>query len=479
MKTPNRFQAAIYTDTESGLGHTVVLARAGTGKTTTIVDALGKVPRGLSVLMVAFNKKIADELKRRAPAGVEVLTCHSLGLRTITAKLGRSKIDNDKTWKAFGDLFPRASRKATRPACRLVSLAKATLADGDAALDNLIDEFSLVEEDQDDDRPEVTREFLIRAAGRLLRHAREFTAAIDFDDMIWLPNVLGLTPRKFDRVFVDETQDLNRAQVELALAACAPGGRICAVGDDRQAIYAFRGADQDAIGGIVERLKAKTLPLSVTYRCPKSVVALAQQTVPDFEAAETNPEGEIAATDDATMLRDAAPGDFVISRANAPLIGICLALLKAGRKATITGKDIGASLISVVDRAKATYVSDLTTWIENWCARETSRLLAKNPPQEDAANLVWDKADCIHALSEGAADVAEVRDRITSLFSDMNDRNAVVLSTTHKAKGLEADRVWVLADTYRPAKSVEEANLWYVAITRTKSKLFLVRPAAA
>ena len=64
---------------------------------------------------------------------------------------------------------------------------------------------------------------------------------IDFDDMIWLPVVLDLPQRKFDRVFIDECQDLNRSQIELSLRAVKPDGRILAVGDPHQAIYSFRG----------------------------------------------------------------------------------------------------------------------------------------------------------------------------------------------------------------------------------------------
>jgi superfamily I DNA/RNA helicase len=65
--------------------------------------------------------------------------------------------------------------------------------------------------------------------------------------------------------------------------------------------------------------------------------------------------------------------------------------------------------------------------------------------------------------------------KIQALFSDTDETRRVTLSTTHKAKGLERDRAWVLADTYRPTRGTEEANLWYVAVTRAKTTLFLVR----
>ncbi|MDO8597532.1 MAG: AAA family ATPase, partial [Sulfuricaulis sp.] len=80
-RTWSEFQRAVFADTEGGKGHTVVLARAGTGKTTTIVEALSYVPIKLSVLVVAFNKSIATEMAARCPKGVEVATLHSYGWR--------------------------------------------------------------------------------------------------------------------------------------------------------------------------------------------------------------------------------------------------------------------------------------------------------------------------------------------------------------------------------------------------------------
>src|ERR1700690_3946522 len=88
-------QKAVFENVANGTGHTVVLARAGSGKTTTIVEAFNHVPEGASVLMIAFNKSIATELQSRAPAGVEVSTLHSFGLKAIMRQ-GPARIDNDK-----------------------------------------------------------------------------------------------------------------------------------------------------------------------------------------------------------------------------------------------------------------------------------------------------------------------------------------------------------------------------------------------
>jgi superfamily I DNA/RNA helicase len=81
------------------------------------------------------------------------------------------------------------------------------------------------------------------------------------------------------------------------------------------------------------------------------------------------------------------------------------------------------------------------------------------------------------AVAEGAASVREVADRLRDLFKDSKDGEvfSVVLSTVHKAKGLEWDRVFVLEDTFRNDDGTgEESNIRYVAYTRAKRELVLV-----
>src|SRR6185436_16729146 len=71
----------------------------------------------------------------------------------------------------------------------------------------------------------------------------------------------------------------------------------------------------------------------------------------------------------------------------------------------------------------------------------------------------------------------DLKETIEKLFNDVDDSKKVIFSTTHKAKGLERDRVFMLANTYRygPGVTGEEANLFYVAVTRAKKELYMVR----
>jgi len=439
-----------------------------THNTTTIEAAVEHVPSGLKTLFVAFNKAIAEELGRRVRGrGVEVSTLHSYGLKCVTAALGRLRIDgrrvddfcralhgdDSKTWELRRDL------------AKTVSLCKGALASTEEQVDEIIDAFGIGSAVNGNRAP------FIQDVLKLLQQCTGTDdGRIDFDDMIWLPVVLDLPQRKFDRVFVDETQDLNAAQIEMVLRAVKADGRIMAVGDPRQAVYRFRGADERAFENVKTRLGATELPLSICYRCCKAVIREAQEIVPTIEAASDADEGEVRSATYKEMRRDVQPGDFVLSRTNAPLISLCMGFLAEDRRAAIQGRDIGAQLAAFVKKSKAQSVESLRSYVEEWAGKECARLAAKHRDTQ----AVEDRAACLIALSEGLSSVADVVSRIEGLFADTNDGSRITLSTTHKAKGLERDRVWMLSATYRRRPGVEEDNLAYVAMTRARKVLVLV-----
>lgn len=467
------YQLAIFRDVAEGEGHTCVSARAGSGKTTTAVEALSHVPPGERPLFVAFNKSIAAELGRRTPPGVDVKTLHGYGLSAVTKAFGRQEVEQhkvDRMARALRARYDEGGSESRKALCKAVSLAKGHDHRNAADVENLCDAYQLEAGDTDEERAEFAAD-----AVKVLGMCEEPGGTIDFDDMVWLPVRCGLRVWQYDRVFIDEVQDLNAVQIHLALKAVRRSGRICAIGDARQAIYAFRGADQNAMTNVVNRLKAKTMSLSVTYRCARKIVEEVKGIVPDLEAAPGAEDGEVERCDEARMTKLAGPGDFILSRTNAPLVPLCLAFLKEGRRACVQGRDVGASLAAVVRKSKAEAVPELVAYVEEFQSREMLRLLAKDPPNESAIQAVKDRADTIFALCEGATSIADVVARIEALFSDGDDKNRIVLSTTHKAKGLERDRVFMLRDTYGPmGRSVEGDNLIYVAATRAKRSLWYV-----
>lgn len=459
-------QEQIFDFVSNGAGNAVVEAYAGTGKTTTIVEAVRRVPRGSKVLFVAFNKSIAEELQRRLP-GAQAMTLHSLGLKAVTRACGRRPIDGDVLKKTIRELLPDASFDDRTALAKLVGACKTDLCDNAHELVNDFD-FS--------DECDPVR--MADLANKLMSAQRTHgTSAIDFDDMVWLPAVNKWNVGAFDFVFVDETQDLSPGQLVLVKRAAGKYGRIVAIGDRRQSIYGFRGADEQAIPRMIEELDAKVLPLSITYRCPRLVVAEAQGHVPDFTAADTAPEGIVRSASHVELVTHAADGDFVLSRTNAPLVSLCYRWLAAGRRCTIRGRDIGASLTAwfkryVEGKTAAEAFERITTWerVE----------VAKAERDERDAQPAIDKAECLRALLDDCETVADAIAKCERMFDD-NARGGIVLSSTHRAKGLEADRVWLLRDTYCRTRrdrngepmpvSEEERNLLYVAQTRAKREL--------
>lgn len=486
--TPSAYQVAIFDWMREGDGHAVVEAVAGSGKTTTLVHALRFTDSAARVCFVAFNKHIADELKTRAPAHVTVRTLHALGYANLRRIFGKSKVDDRKIERIF-DAYPafkipeqadpqeRAELRLLRAnMTRLIALTKATLTDpaNTASLAAMIATYSL---DLNGDEALCVREL-----PRLMSDCRGDTSTVNFDDMYWLPVTLGLELERFDWLFVDEAQDMSACQIEFIKRSIAPGGRVVAVGDRYQSLYAFRGADANAIPRMIEELAACVLPLSITYRCPLAQVRLAQTYVPHLEARPNAPEGEIAysTADDFSP----AAGDMVICRTNAPLIAPAFALIRKGVKATVRGRDIGANLAALAYKLTPEE-GDMAGMYAALAAHEAKerRRLDGRKASEAQYQALEDKVNTLEAIMAECTEPAQVPQRIEAIFSD-DSAAGVVFSSIHRAKGLEADAVYILRPDQLPmvrknqteADKQQEANCCYVAYTRSKSRLIFVEP---
>lgn len=496
------YQQAVFADTESGAGHTVIEALAGSGKTTTIVEALKYVTTKKEVLFCAFATKNVEDLQDKVPWTVDVSTTHSYGKRVLEYHFGRLRVDKGRTGAIVSEMFVGRARESYDLRDRLVaavSKAKSTLASTAAELDEMCDAFYIntdgaVRLGVNDPDPTRDRVRFIEYVQAALERCRMPDGSIDFDDMVWLPVVLDLPLIQYARVFGDEVQDWAPAQIEMIQRAVRPTGRLCAVGDRHQAIYGFRGADAQAVPRLITRMKAKTLPLPICYRCPTAVVEFARKMVPALEAAPGAAAGLVDTISYERFFAKVRPGNFVLSRSNAGALETCFALLQRGRRALILGKDIGSALASTIRKSNTRTVPALLEYIRQWVRRETQRLTEAGHPDRIAP--INDRAACIVALCEDADSIAEVLDRIALLFKDANEDNSVVCSTVHKAKGLERNRVFLINRTFRVtraywaasgmpewqiAKKVDEAwrtpeevNIYYVAATRARRELYLV-----
>lgn len=468
-------QTAVFDWFATGRGHLVVRARAGTGKTTTIVEGVSRAPEK-TILLAAFNKEIATELQARvASSKVEVKTLHALGLRYIKRNWTVQVEDADKVGERALSLTKRVIPSAPERVQKLVSKLHSKVRElqpfaSSEQIDDVAAQFDILPDDEMEEQG-WTVEACSSAAYDAVQLAKQKTAVVDYADMIFLPIANRWIRPWFDLVVVDEAQDMTETQLEIAQGACKRGGRVCVVGDDQQAIYGFRGADVDSLDRLKKTLRARELGLTVTYRCGTRIVALAAELVPDFTCAPGAIDGEIVRCDDEKMLLDVMEGDFVISRKNAPLVKVCMALLKLGKRARVRGRDVGRGIVALIKKLRARTVADIEPALSIWAQRESAKAARlSEEAKETRLQFVADQVEVVLALCEGAATVSELEARVEELFSDDKSRGAVLCGTVHKMKGLEAERTFLLEGTFRPGVG-EESRLRYVAITRAKSRL--------
>jgi superfamily I DNA/RNA helicase len=482
-----------------------LVARAGCGKTSTLMLLCEQLARQPGTMFIgSYNKAIAEEIKAKLEAkGIKwpkatAGTMHGAGYSLWNKFAPKFRLEKNKVAKIFDRQWPmppQSDWKATPPVERLyrdfvikaVSLAKqrafgvlCQVEDRKAWYD-MIEHFGLDESLEDDSLiVEAGVELAIKVYRWSLNACRE---EVDFDDMILAPIYFKVPVRyPYDWVMIDEAQDTNPARRALALKILRPGGRLIAVGDDRQAIYGFTGADADSMDLIKASLNSKVLPLNVTYRCPKAVVALAQTWVPDITAHPSAPEGIVRTiTLDEFAFEKLERTDAILCRKTAPLVDLAFSLLRRGIACKVEGKEIGEGLTKLARRWKVKTLEALTNRLNTFRDRETQKWLAKE--NEEKAAGVADRVDTLlvvidRLLSEGKTEVTDLVSFLDGMFADDNE-GILTLSTVHKSKGREWDRVYLLGrNAYMPSKwarkawqLAQEDNLCYVAVTRAKREL--------
>lgn len=475
-------QEAFWDHLQTRDANVLLEARAGSGKTTSAREGMWKLLEdkpNLSIRYCCFNKKIAQEFREKCPTDVSVGTMHAFGYEALRDSFG-SNLDKNKTYTVLdgmkgGDKLPRYIRKAISS---LVSQAKnhAIRPDDEdiyIRLEEFVIHFDLETWGQTDLVSEWSRKVIAKSA--------EMTSIVDFDDMLWMPTLHPVAFHSVDYLFIDETQDLNSVQHEL-VSRLNPYGRTVIIGDPFQSIYGFRGADHNSISNLRDNLDADVLPLTVSFRCPKSHVGLARQLVPDFEAAPDAIEGTInhASID---VIDHAQPGDMVLCRANAPIIKACLRALSRRQPAIVRGRAIGDTLNTVVRKIKGDTIPQFLRNLDIWKGRETAKLEARDGT-EDAIEAMGDKAACIEAIGSTCGSPAEIPGVIETLFADDSAANRITFSSVHRAKGSEARNVTLIQipysqkrDKIRPPKPWQldqRRNLEYVSKTRSLDTLTLI-----
>ncbi len=492
-------------------GPSLCIAPAGSGKTTTLVAraawllATGTPPEAIRA--ITFNKRAAVEMTERLDAAVA-----PLGVAPGTVRVS--------TFHALGREILRDAGVAVEPLADRPAVLRAVAPWADAAdllrLDTVVSRLKIelgVQAAEVADDPE---------AGPVARAFVDYESAIaasgglDFDDLILRTidslerdeSLLARWRERCRELLVDEVQDVDRAQLRLALLLAAPANRIFLVGDDDQSIYGWRLADVRRILGLAEQLPGlRRVDLEVNYRCPRRVVERAVRLVEhNGERFAKQIRAGPAATGSLILAPDASDETVRLTRAirtwpaddstQAILARTNRELLPAVAMAVELGLPFRAPRIELL--LDAPQLDNLLEPVTATAATGEPPLLAlgrlrrvieadptaTTPDRELAAALLaWAVGFADLAAFAGA--VLEARARLAEL---RRDDAPLTLATAHATKGLEFDHVVVVgmeagrfpsgrtvAEAEDPIRAYEEERrLAYVAWTRARRTLTLL-----
>lgn len=469
----SKYQKDIFKFCRRGKGSAIIQAVAGSGKTTTAIKAMDKLD-GTSIFL-AFNKHIAEELKAKR---VNARTFHSICFRPVMKHFDIKSPDFDKLFRIMKDLLSYDDRRMYGPTIKkLVGLGKQS---GIGCLTGY-DEFKklFIEHDMMLQTSDGTLDILFKLTKLVFDTSVNDHTACDFDDMLYWVVSEKIRLPKFDNILVDEAQDTNLLQREILKSMCRKKTRIFAFGDKFQSIYRFRGSDSNAMELLKDEFDCIELPLSISYRCPNTVVEYAKKYNKDIQPAPDAIDGEV------TFLYQYneqvfQPNDMVLCRTTRPLIMLAFKLLMKKIPVTVLGRDIGKGLKALVAKCDGPTLNEMLCSLE--CYRITELQKLAKLEKESQMEAVNDKVDTIMTLSNSlpvSSTIDDLNDVIDELFS--KKKKAVIFSTIHKCKGLEANRIFWLNYQDCPAKwanhpedKQQELNLCYVAITRAKESLYLI-----
>ena len=482
----------------------VINACAGSSKTTTMVEgvnrmvAAGTEPR--TVLCLAFNKSIADTLAEKMPQGTTSKTLNALGHAALRSYFGSAKIDQRKLSRILAEIMPAyfdLQPAERRILVRAIELAKMngiwptetqwndglSLAGEKIRFPQLTPRYiNPLDADsffhsfiQESDAAETLSPYSSYLPVVLtLDLIQSFTQQIfSFIDQIYLPaTVASISLPRYLNVFVDEAQDLSRIEQHLLeqIVSIVPKGRLVAVGDRAQAIYAFKGADPAAFKNLAKKWKAHYLTLSISFRCAHAVVEEARHYDDRITAWDQSPRGQVS---------HLAPGEWnftnlpagtaILCRMNYPLVQAAITMIRNHLSVEFLGRDLANQLDDFLQIHSKRIKSMSGLWAK--LKNEYFQKLEKSPREADR---VEDQTECLRAIADFYG-IEEIRDLAPAIKRFFSMEGNLKLATIHKAKGLEFPHVALLRPDLCPSPRAsspdevqQEHNLLYVAITRAQ-----------
>lgn len=523
---PTQEQLHIFDFFQNGTGNGMIDAVAGSGKTSTIIKGIDYISSTKRILFCAFNKKIQEEIaaKTKDRDNVVVRTTYALGLailrRNITAINNNPKTDNSKYYNILNDslrkdrnnnyvdyntiteCFERIRSKYYNEKKpdevdiffktfntnyhRLAELLRYTLSynKGEHSFKRLVEKYSIDIDPEDKVLLELYRTLLETAIAEGNNKAKSL-GIYDFADMIFLPCEFRLRPQKqFDVVFVDECQDLSNAQLKIIRKYLNNEGRLFAVGDPYQSIYGFAGASPESFTNIQSIFEPRMFKLTNCFRCSNKIVQLAKEIRSDITTTNTFPS-EIKKIKFNEITKYIQKQDFILSRHNSSLFEVVFELLKKDIKFKIIGKnEILKSLKNIIPNSafdNERYYQELPNHLDQ-IYRSAEAKLSNNPANYEKLENLNDSINILETCFFHNDDATTLNDLFLYIegLMDSDDKDSVMLSSIHRAKGLERKNVFIIGYEKLPFKRedmmdwqiYQEKCLKYVAITRAEVTLY-------
>ena len=492
---PSKYQSNIYDVAKNTQHNIAVLATAGSGKTSTIIEIAKLLPSYKKSIFLAFNKSIVEELRSRIPSHIECSTIHSMGFSSLIRyyrlnfRVNQYKSlmfieEKIKQKKQEGFWDKKVSKKEKWVYCYnlvdIIDLVRMNNVNRDIeSIDQICSYYDIIPiygEVEDS----------IDIMNRIDQYNLSFDKKnnnIDFTDMVSLPALnKKIHIEQYDNVFVDEAQDLNKIQHAFIERLVKPKGRLILVGDKRQAIYSFAGADSNSFDLLANRPNTQQLPLSISYRCAKNIVLSAKEIYDEIEPFEHAEEGEVRGG----SFDEIKEGDMVICRNNRPLIQLFFMLLEENKPAYIYGKDLEKALLSLVSKVRKFDKDKAIEKLEGEIEKVKKQLEERGVEKKNITThpkyvSIYEKVKAITIIAEHCQHTLEIEQFLETMFAD----KAIRLMTIHKSKGLESERVFIIERfegkdlipspyATQPWQITQEMNLKFVAYTRAKKQLIIL-----
>lgn len=493
----SEYQDKIFHAVEKGVGNLIINAAAGSAKTTTIINAIRYISSDKKILFVAFNKDVVSKIKHDIKhENTNVFTFHSLGYYIllengiIRKRSADNSIINEYKYKnyikenisAISGTYATLGKSKTQyinNIIKLVDYSRYYMSMSPKEISNVAEIYDITPVS---DEYEICRKILL--------WGKDNTDSIDYTDLLWLPNILNLTTKRYQYnwIFIDEAQDTSVVEQKLIEKCFRRGTRFAAVMDEHQQINIWCGSSTSAIDNFKKHPNTREYALPISYRCPKKIVELAKEYSDNIVALDSAEDGEIKYN---CKPNEPIAGDMVLCRTTAPLVEQFIKYLRINKKAYIRGfenaKDEYLDLVissksKIIDRNCMT-CDGLFPKLYTKLFDEIDRIRQAYGLDEDdtlshqTILSMYDNIEALKVLSEGLLETDELISKINTIFNG-DETDAVELSTIHKAKGLEADNVYILMPSLMPSKFAKkeweiktERNLMYVAYTRAKKTL--------